>query len=220
MQNNSTDRLGQRAFTATAMFLLVLAVVIFATSGSIRYWQGWLFLINFAAWSVAFTLYFLKHDPALLERRLRAGPAAESEPLQKRILLFTSICICAIFGVPALDYRMGWSDVPTVVVAIGNVLVAVGFWFIFFVFRENSFASSTIEVSPDQKVIATGPYAIQRHPMYAGALVLFAGVPLALGSWWGLLILQPLTALLVIRLLDEERFQRATCRAAPRSDTG
>ena len=125
---------------------------------------------------------------------------------QKRIQLFASIFVCALFVVSALDHRLGWSTVPTSVVLIGNVLVAAGFWFVFVVFRENSFASSIIEVGADQKVIDTGPYAILRHPMYAGALVLFGGVPLALGSWGGLFTLLPVAAIFAIRHIEEEKY--------------
>ncbi len=206
MQQHSADSLSRRAFAATAKFLVVLALMIFLPAGSIRYWQGWLFWINFAVCCVVFNLYFLRYDPALVERRLRAGPAAEREPMQKRIQAFASIFVSAIFIVSAIDYRMGWSNVPTGVVVLGNVLVAFGFWLIFWVFRANSFASSTIELAAGQRVIDTGPYALVRHPMYAAALLLLFGVPPALGSWWGLLTLLPLTAVLVVRLLDEEVF--------------
>jgi protein-S-isoprenylcysteine O-methyltransferase Ste14 len=108
--------------------------------------------------------------------------------------------------VPALDHRFSWSRVPLAVVVAGDVLVGVGFLIVFLVFRENSFASAVVEVSAAQKVIDTGPYARVRHPMYAGALVLLAGIPLALGSLFGLLVLVPFAAILVARLLDEERF--------------
>jgi protein-S-isoprenylcysteine O-methyltransferase Ste14 len=206
LQQHSTDNLSRRAVAGTAKFLLALALMIFLPAGSIRYWQGWLLWINFAVCCFAFTLYFLKHDRALIERRLRAGPAAEPEPLQKRMQLLASIFVSATFIVSAIDYRMGWSSVPTSVVVLGNVLVAIGFCLIFWVFRANSFASSTIELSAGQRVIDTGPYALVRHPMYAAALVMFFGVPLALASWWGLLILLPLSAVIVVRLLDEELF--------------
>jgi protein-S-isoprenylcysteine O-methyltransferase Ste14 len=206
LQQHSADSLSRRTFAATAKFLVVLALMIFLPAGSIHYWQGWLFWINFAVCCFAFNSYFLRHDPALVERRLRAGPAAEREPLQKRIQAFASIFVGAIFIVSAIDYRIGWSTVPTSVVVLGNVLVAIGFWLIFWVFRANSFASSTIELSAGQSVIDTGPYALVRHPMYAAAFLLFCGVPLALGSWWGLLVLLALIVVLVVRLLDEEVF--------------
>jgi protein-S-isoprenylcysteine O-methyltransferase Ste14 len=151
------------------------------------------------------TWRLLAHDPALLERRL-AGPGSEKEPEQKRIQIFTSIFVLAVLIVSTLDYRFGWSLVPTSVVILGDVLVALGFLVVSAVFRENSFASSTIQIATDQRVISTGPYAWVRHPMYSGALLLFVGVPLALGSWWCLLAVIPLIASLIARLRHEELY--------------
>jgi len=96
--------------------------------------------------------------------------------------------------------------VPAYVSIVGDLLVVAGFVFIFFVFRENSFASGTVEVAAGQKVISSGPYAMMRHPMYSGAIVMLLGVPLALGSWWALLTLIPFTLVILWRLLDEEKF--------------
>ena len=107
---------------------------------------------------------------------------------------------------PALDHRFAWSHPPVAVEIAGDVLVAVGFFVVYRVFRENSFTAATIEVSTGQKVISTGPYAIVRHPMYAGALGMLLGTPLALGSWWGLLLMLPMTLVIVLRLLAEEKF--------------
>src|SRR5262249_24380875 len=116
------------------------------------------------------------------------------------------ISFILLLVVPALDYRFGWSDVPTSVVVAGEVLFAVGFYFIFLVYRENTFASATIEIAENQRVISSGPYAIVRHPMYASALLYLIGTPLALGSYWGLVPLAVMLPFLVWRLLDEERF--------------
>ena len=99
-----------------------------------------------------------------------------------------------------------WSSVPPYLTALGDILIVVGFYLVFLVFRENSFASGTIEIGDDQRVIASGPYALVRHPMYVGALVMLVGVPLALGSSWGLVAIVPMTIVLVARLLDEEKF--------------
>jgi protein-S-isoprenylcysteine O-methyltransferase Ste14 len=107
---------------------------------------------------------------------------------------------------PALDHQFGWSPVPPYVSVAGDALVALGFLFIFFVFAENSYGASTIQVAEGQRVISTGPYALVRHPMYAGALVMLIGIPLALDSWWGLVVLLFMTPVLVWRLLDEEKF--------------
>jgi protein-S-isoprenylcysteine O-methyltransferase Ste14 len=163
----------------------------------------------------------MRRDPKLLERRVQAGPLAEPRPRQRLIQRLASCAFLAILAVPALDHRLGWSHVPWLAVVTGDVLVGLGFLLVFLVFKENSYASAVIEVGAEQKVIDTGPYARVRHPMYAGALVLLAGVPLALGSFWGLLVLPPFTAVIVWRLLDEEVFmlQQLPGYAAYRSKT-
>jgi protein-S-isoprenylcysteine O-methyltransferase Ste14 len=198
--------LGWRAFRGIVIFMLFTAFLIFAPAWTLSYWQAWLFLAVFTLCTAATTLYFLKYDPDLVKRRMHAGPTAEREPSQKRIQLFASLALCAIFVVSALDHRFGWSSVPVAIVVLGNLAVIAGFVMIFFVFRENAFASSTVEINAGQRVISTGPYALVRHPMYAAAVVMFAGIPPALGSWWGLLTVIPLLATLILRLTDEERF--------------
>jgi protein-S-isoprenylcysteine O-methyltransferase Ste14 len=95
---------------------------------------------------------------------------------------------------------------PVYVALAGDGLVAIGWFAIFFVFKENTFSSATIELAPGQKVISTGPYALLRHPMYAGSLVMLLGIPIALGSWWGALIIVAIIPALIWRLLDEEKF--------------
>ena len=205
-QKHPNADLARRAFNGALLFVVALWFVIFLPAGSLRYWQGWLFWAHFTAWTAGGTWYFLKRDPALVERRLRAGPTAERDPAQKRIQLVVAIAMIAMFLVSALDYRFGWSAVPWSVVVASNLLIAIGYLFICMVLCKNSFASSTIEVVPDQKVISTGPYALMRHPMYAGALVMFVAVPPALGSWWGLLPVAVLASGLVVRLKDEEAY--------------
>ncbi len=107
---------------------------------------------------------------------------------------------------PALDHRFGWSSVPAYVAISGDVLMLAGFAITFAVFKANTYTSGIIEVAEDQRVISTGPYAVVRHPLYSGALIMLFGIPLALGSWWGMLINVPLTVAVIWRLLDEERF--------------
>jgi len=121
-------------------------------------------------------------------------------------MLVASLGFIALLVVPALDHRMQWSHVPVFVIVVGDFLVALWWLVVFVVFRENSFASATIEVAEGQTVISTGPYAIVRHPMYAGGLLLVVGMPLALGSYWGLLPIGAMMPVLLWRLFDEERF--------------
>jgi protein-S-isoprenylcysteine O-methyltransferase Ste14 len=207
MQNAAPD-LGRRAAEANAKFLVALAVMVFLVAGTLAYWQGWLFIANFAAWSAGSSVYFYHRDPALLEKRMRAGPAAETEPVQKRIQLFTSVVMIALIIVSVLDCRFGWSAVPVWAIIVGNLLISAGFLFVVFVLRENTFASATIQVSEDQKVVSTGLYALVRHPMYAGVLPLASGIPLALASLWGLVIVPLIFVGLILRLIDEERHLR------------
>jgi protein-S-isoprenylcysteine O-methyltransferase Ste14 len=198
--------LAGRACFAIVVLSIVMAALLFVPAGTLRYWQGWVYLIVFNTTSVFTTLYLVKKDPALLERRMKGGPAAEKRPTQRLIMLGTSTAFIALLVVPALDHRFGWSRVPLSVVITGNLLVLVGFFLIFLVYRENTYSSATIELAPDHKVISTGPYAIVRHPMYASAQLYLVGTPLALGSYWGLLALVVMMPFLIWRLFDEERF--------------
>ena len=184
----------------------MLAASLFVAAWTLDYWQGWVFLAVFSGAALATTLYLMKTDPKLLERRVNAGPGAEKERTQNIIQILASIAFVVVIILPALDHRFAWSKVPTTAVIAGDVLVALGFFLILLVFKENTFAAGTIDVEPEQRVISTGPYALVRHPMYSGALVMLLGVPLALGSWWGLLTIVPMALVIAWRLLDEEVF--------------
>jgi protein-S-isoprenylcysteine O-methyltransferase Ste14 len=195
-----------RAWMSLAVLAAVMGVLLFVPAGTLRYWQAWAFLSIFFVAAALTTMDLLRRDPALLERRMSGGPTAEKRPAQKLIMVFASLGFISLLVVPALDHRFGWSAVPLAVVLAGDALVAIGFYLIFLVYRENSFTSATIEIAADQKVISTGPYAIVRHPMYAGGLLYLAGMPLALGSYWGLAAFAATLPFLIWRLLDEERF--------------
>jgi protein-S-isoprenylcysteine O-methyltransferase Ste14 len=195
-----------RAIRAGVRGFVVLAILVFLPVGTLRYWQGWAFLATFTVCSTALTVYMALYDEKLLERRLRAGPRAETETSQKIIMALVMLGFTAFLVFPVLDHRFGWSPVPPYVSMLGDGLIALGFVFIFFVLRENSYAASTIQIADDQKVISTGPYALVRHPMYAGALLLLLGIPVALDSWYGLLGIIVIVPALIWRLQDEERF--------------
>jgi protein-S-isoprenylcysteine O-methyltransferase Ste14 len=188
------------SFTAALM-----GVALFVPARTIDYWQAWLYLAVFGILSLAITMYLIARDPQLLERRVHGGPAAETSSGQRLAMSLASAGFIAILVVSARDHRFGWSFVPTVGVIGGDLLIVIGYAIIFFVFRANTFASSTIEIAADQHVVSTGPYAVVRHPMYAGAALYLIGMPLALGSWWGLLGLVLLVPAFVWRMFDEER---------------
>ncbi len=195
-----------RAFGGLLFLLLVMAALLFIPAWTLDYWQAWTFLAAYFASSLAITLYLIRNDPKLLERRMRGGPSAEKETSQKIIMFLASLGFIGLIVLPALDYRFAWSHMPPYVALAGDVLVVLGWLAIFLVFKENTFTCATIELAPNQKVISTGPYALVRHPMYAGALVMLLGIPIALGSWWGLLIIVAMMPALIWRLIDEERF--------------
>jgi protein-S-isoprenylcysteine O-methyltransferase Ste14 len=200
------NNLGGKAVFGLAQLIAVLGVLLLAPAWTLGYWQAWVYLFLFAASSALITAYLWKKDPQLLQRRINGGPGAEREKSQKLIQLLASIAFVGAMILPSLDHRFSWSAVPLPVVVVGDVLTALGFFIVFRVFRENTFTAATIEVAPDQRVISTGPYAIVRHPMYFGALVMLAGTPLALGSWWGLLMFVLMVVAIAWRALDEERF--------------
>lgn len=193
-----------RALRSSIFGTLALAALIFVPAGTLRYWEGWAFAFVFVGSSAAFAAYLAVYDPALMQRRMEAGPSHEQEPVQKMIIRFVTLGFILLIIVPALDYRFGWSRPHWTIAVAGDALVVLAFFAFYRVVRVNSFAASTVRVEQGQQVVSTGPYAWVRHPMYAGALVLVLGTPLALGSWWGLLVVPFFLPIFVIRLLNEE----------------
>jgi protein-S-isoprenylcysteine O-methyltransferase Ste14 len=198
--------LNKSAFAGLLQLFFSLVILLFLPAWTLDYWQAWTFLAVFFVPVLAITVYFMRNDPQLLERRTTRGPGSEKEKSQRIIQSLMSIAFITVIVFPAIDHRLAWSTVPPYGIAAGDLLVALGLLGIFFVFKENTYTSATIEVAAEQKVIATGPYALVRHPMYTAALVMLLGVPLALGSWWGLLTVIPITLVIVWRLLEEEKF--------------
>jgi protein-S-isoprenylcysteine O-methyltransferase Ste14 len=198
-----------RAFAGFIFLFLVIAGVFFGFAGTLHDGRAWVMLAVFFGCAGAITVWLWFRDKALLERRVKAGPGAEPDPMQNVVQALAGVVFLATFAVPALDKRVGWSHAPFAVSLFGDAMIAVGFLIVFLTFRENTFTAGTIEVEEDQTVIDSGPYAFVRHPMYAGALVMIAGIPLALGSWWGLIPAALLVPVLVWRLLREETFLAA-----------
>jgi protein-S-isoprenylcysteine O-methyltransferase Ste14 len=199
------DPLNRQAIVQSVFGLVLFVALIFGTAGTWNYWQGWVFLAVFAVSTTGFTIYLATYDKPLLERRLKAGPWHERERSQKIVVSLILVAFFAFIVLPVLDHRYGLSPVPAWVSIVGNAIIVFSFLAIFWVIKTNSWAASNIRVEADQQVIDTGPYAYLRHPMYAGAAWLFVGIPLALGSWWSVALLIPFSAVLLWRLLDEER---------------
>jgi len=200
------DLLARKAWAGAGFLILVLWLMLFLSAGSPGFWQAWCYWAVFSACVILITRYFLKADPELIKNRLPAGPGAERERSQKIIQIFMTIAFILLLILPGFDHRYGWSDVPVPLVIAGDLLVAIGFLVVFLTFRENRFTSAIIEVGEGQAVVSTGPYAVIRHPMYAGASLLILASPFALGSFPDLLPALLIIVGIVVRLLDEERF--------------
>ena len=202
-----------RIVRATVGGTVAFLAIIFIPAGTVDYWQGWAFAGTLMVSSLLVTIYMALNDRELLESRLRTGPTAEKTSAQKVITAVGFVVFVAALVIIVLDHRLGWSPrVPAYLSISGDALAVLGILIYFLVVRENRYAASTIEVVEGQTVISTGPYAIVRHPMYAGAILVFLGTPLALGSWWGLLFTPLFIGWFAWRLLDEERFLRMKLR--------
>lgn len=190
---------------SAAIGLIVLGLLLFIPAGTLAYWPGWGFIVVFLILTNAIGIYMALKDPALLARRMKVGPTKETRPLQRFAILVAVLSLVATLILSALDWRLGWSGVPVWVMVLGNVIVALGLYITLVVVQQNSFAASTIETMAGQTVISTGLYGVVRHPMYLGALVMSVGIPLALGSYWGLLVVLVVIPVLTLRIADEEK---------------
>jgi len=186
------------------LYPVFVYLLFFLPAGSFSYWEAWVFSVVFFIPMFLTMNYLTKKDPALLERRLKLK---EKDKGQKVIVQLFRLPFLFGFLIPGFDYRFHWSEVSPVVVIIANILVFLGYLFVFSVFRENSYASRIVEVEEEQKV-STGPYAIVRHPMYTGMITMFLAMPVALGSWWALIVFGVLPLTMVFRILSEEKILR------------
>jgi protein-S-isoprenylcysteine O-methyltransferase Ste14 len=191
---------------ASVLFGLVFfGLALFVPAGTFDYWQGWVFIAVFMLSTMGPSLYLAVKNPAALQRRMNAGPTAETRPVQRIIISATVLLVAATVVVSALDHRFGWSTVPLAVVILGNILVAVGLNLAQLVVIQNSYASANITVEADQPLVSTGLYGLVRHPMYVGTLIMMVGTPLALDSLWGLVAVALAVPVLAARILDEEK---------------
>lgn len=221
-----------RAIAGLIFLFAVVAAAFFGSAGSgsagfLRDARAWSMLAVFFGCAGIITAWLWFRDQALLERRVKAGPGSEPDPVQNIVQSLAGLAFLATFAVSGLDRRLGGSLIPLAVSCAGDGMIAVGFLIVFLTFRANTYTAGTVEIAQGQHVVDHGPYAFVRHPMYAGTLVMVAGIPLALGSWWGLLPAALLVPVLVWRLVREEAFlaanldgyddyrSRVRCRLAP-----
>jgi protein-S-isoprenylcysteine O-methyltransferase Ste14 len=188
--------------------LVVVGLLLFLPTGTLNYWQAWVFLAVFALSTWIPGIYLLRTNPVALQQRMRAGPAAENRAVQKVVIVGWYLSLAAMLVVSSLGHRFGWAPVPAGICLVGDVLVAVGLGVTMLVAIQNSYAAATVRVEPDQKLVSTGLYGLVRHPMYAGNVTLMVGIPLALGWYWGLILVIPGLMVLALRIRDEEQLLR------------
>jgi len=188
-----------KAFLVPIIILVVFGGVIFVPAGSLRFWQAWIFWSGFSVLTIFIAIYFFKKNPDLLSRRLKYK---EKESTKNPSLFFNLFFLCYI--IPGLDFRFHWSTVPVWLVIAANIITFMGYIFIIFVFKENSYASTIIQVEKGQRVIATGPYVIVRHPMYLGLIIMILFTPVALGSYWAIIPATLIIPMNVFRIMGEE----------------
>ncbi len=198
-----------RAICGTLVGAAAFFAIIFIPAWTLDYWQGWAFFATLMVSTALVTIHMAVYDKPLLESRMRMGPTAEKTAVQKLITSVGQLTFFGAFAVMILDHRFAWSPVmPAYLSILGDVLGALGIFIYFLVVKENRFAAATVDVVQGQTVVSTGPYAIVRHPMYAGAILVFLAAPLALGSWWGFLLTPIPIGVFAWRLLHEEEYLR------------
>jgi len=185
-----------------SLFPIVLGLFILVPAGTINYWQVYIYIAVLVVPVIFVLFYFLQNDPIFLERRTRAK---EKEKVQIIIQIVFTFILLSGFVIPGFDKRFGWSDIPIYIVIVADIVILFGYLIIFFVFKQNSYASRVVEVEKSQKVISTGLYGFVRHPMYIGVIIMFIPTPVALGSYWGLIPMVTIPLAIVFRILNEEK---------------
>lgn len=200
--NKNLSELKKKIIIRFAMSPIFLGIFLFLPAGSFKFWEAWIYCMILLVPATFSVIYFLKRSPELLERRLKLK---EREKEQKLIVMLSSVVFFIGFIIPGLDYRFHWSEVPAYLVIAADVFVLLGYLIVFLALKENMYASRVVEVDKEQKVISTGPYAIVRHPMYSGTILMFLSTPIALGSFWALIPSLLIPILIVYRILNEEK---------------
>lgn len=191
--------------TSSVFGTIALGALVFLPAGTFNYWQAWVFVVTFTLATIVPTIYIARTNPAALQRRVHAGPRAETRTLQKFLIIGAFSSMFAMMAFSAYDHRAGWSHVPAWVCLLGDALLAAGVGLAMLVVIQNGYAAATVTVETSQPVVSTGLYGFVRHPMYVGDVIMMFGIPLSLGSYWGLLFVLPGVATLLFRILDEEK---------------
>lgn len=202
MPHLSRSQLARTMLLRLVAAAVILPAMLILPAGTLAYWEAWTFLAVILIPMTLTSVVLFVRDPELLERRMKKG---EKDPVQRRIVAIAGVLFLALLLIPAFDRRFGWSHLSTPVVAAADLVMLVAYGLFVWVLRENRSASRVVEVELGQRVVATGPYAVVRHPMYTAVALMALATPIALGSWWGLIPGLLLMPVLAERIRSEER---------------
>ncbi len=218
-----------RLVRRTLLGLLFLPAMLFLSAGTLKFWQGWAFLVSSLGFSIGSTIYFYQHDPQLLARRMLTR---EKRGAQKIIMLLLRVLYLYAFILAGWDYRSGWTrtttgPVPWWLTFLALAIILGGNLLIISVLKANRFAASIIQIEAGQTIADVGPYRLVRHPMYLGVILIWLATPLALGSYVTVPAFALIIPIIIFRLLNEEKMlrpelpgyaeycQRTPCRLIP-----
>ena len=194
------------ALTKFLVGLLLVGLLIFLPAGTLAYPGGILFLCLLFIPMLLMGVVMMISARDLLAKRL---DAKEKQAAQKGVQSLSGLVFIAGFVLAGLDFRFSWSDVPLPMVIAASVIFLVGYGLYAEVMRENAYLSRTVKVEEGQTVVSTGLYGIIRHPMYTASILMFLAIPLVMGSWYALIPFAFYPALMVVRVLDEEKLLTA-----------
>ena len=198
MENNN-NKSKSKAYLVPIVLMIVMWVILFIPAGTVKFWEAWILWSGFSLITVFIGVYFAKKNPELLARRTKV----KEEGIYKKPPAIFKLYYLG-FIMPGIDFRFHWSNVPVWLIIVSNILVFGAYIFIFFVFKENTYASTVIQVENEQHVITTGPYSIIRHPMYLGMLIMSLFIPFALGSYFSLIPMLLIIPITLVRIKNEE----------------
>jgi protein-S-isoprenylcysteine O-methyltransferase Ste14 len=191
----------------------ILGGLLFLPAGTLGWWRAWLFIGIIFFGSLASVAWLFPGHKDLLKERLKS-PIQKGQPLADKIVLM--LFLLSFYGLIAfisLDvFRFHLMAGPGIVVSSsGLFLFLAGWWIVFLALRENAFAAPVVKLQEEreQKVVDTGVYEVVRHPMYAGGILFFVGIPLWLESYAGALLTLVPIGTVVLRIRIEERFLKS-----------